>query len=204
MSPDLKYAWAFVSIHALVRRATFATASLITASSKVSIHALVRRATLLSLASGSNFEVSIHALVRRATSVLRDRLSPGQFQSTPSYGGRHQHTRFDAAAIAFQSTPSYGGRPIRLSKYLYTGPVSIHALVRRATTAPSGLTSGPGSFNPRPRTEGDTRRRSVALGQIVSIHALVRRATLAGIRKAEVEAGFNPRPRTEGDAALGW
>ena len=56
----------YISIHALVKRATQLRNTFITALG-ISIHALVKRATLMGLSSLSKRDISIHALVKRAT-----------------------------------------------------------------------------------------------------------------------------------------
>ena len=55
--------------------------------------------------------------------------------------------------------------------------ISIHALVKRATSDPRPVGAGRGHFNPRPREEGD-----LALGVVENKNK-----------------DFNPRPREEGD-----
>ena len=55
--------------------------------------------------------------------------------------------------------------------------ISIHALVKRATTVPNGRCTSP----------------------VISIHALVKRATTFYIRFKRIYPYFNPRPREEGD-----
>ena len=58
---------------------------------QISIHALTRRATLGNLEALHTRQISIHALTRRATTIARQRSGrQGQFQSTPSRGGRQQ------------------------------------------------------------------------------------------------------------------
>ena len=55
--------------------------------------------------------------------------------------------------------------------------ISIHALVKRATSFHTGLVQYRQYFNPRPREEGDVKRIDKAANQAISIHALVKRAT---------------------------
>ena len=73
----------FISIHALVKRAT--GDPLVTAFYEIiSIHALVKRATELIAGKLLRGRISIHALVKRATkhcTLLQDK---HPFQSTPS------------------------------------------------------------------------------------------------------------------------
>ena len=56
-------------------------------------------------------------------------------------------------------------------------PISIHALVKRATVTHAQLT----------------------LGVVISIHALVKRATIRLMSAERNSFYFNPRPREEGD-----
>ena len=73
-----------VSIHALVKRATYEI-NISCDYIGVSIHALVKRATLSHLRSSGQHNVSIHALVKRATLVSLSILYRAfVFQSTPS------------------------------------------------------------------------------------------------------------------------
>ena len=65
-------------------------------------------------------------------------------------------------------------------KILEKLPISIHALVKRATSLEVYTAFVFSDFNPRPREEGDR---------------LFRRTSLA-------ERYFNPRPREEGDAEI--
>ena len=100
--------------------------------------------------------------------------------------------------------------------------ISIHALVKRATTAAvykemhkiyfnprpreegdknsSKIMKSPFDFNPRPREEGDVVLSvPVCVSSIISIHALVKRATLSLSAINPFVNHFNPRPREEGD-----
>ena len=57
--------------------------------------------------------------------------------------------------------------------------ISIHALVKRATTVLYGRQPCKIYFNPRPREEGDVKDNEASVkGTVISIHALVKRATL--------------------------
>ena len=73
-----------ISIHALVKRATFF--ELVDyARENISIHALVKRATNFCTVTGNRLIISIHALVKRATQARSLNLKfPLIFQSTPS------------------------------------------------------------------------------------------------------------------------
>ena len=73
----------YVSIHALVKRAT-STKERLGKNFDVSIHALVKRATFLQLYTGRHLRVSIHALVKRATGDDVNTFAFFKFQSTPS------------------------------------------------------------------------------------------------------------------------
>ena len=56
-----------ISIHALVKRATFSKSRSATFVVDISIHALVKRATVINDKQGNYESISIHALVKRAT-----------------------------------------------------------------------------------------------------------------------------------------
>ena len=57
-------------------------------------------------------------------------------------------------------------------------PISIHALVKRATILYITVNKNTTNFNPRPRKEGDVLpKHSNTTGDGISIHALVKRAT---------------------------
>ena len=102
-------------------------------------------------------------------------------------------------------------------------PISIHALVKRATPVQRGLRLRCLHFNPRPREEGDMRLSGKKSARAISIHALVKRATPiswlsffvglisihALVKRAthtssvclRLRKYFNPRPREEGDVS---
>ena len=66
----------------------------------------------------------------------------------------------------------------------------------RSTRVPIGVTS----FNPRPRTGGDSQRGTGPMPRGVSIRAPARGATFLSSVRSDTEGGcFNPRPRTGGD-----
>jgi len=145
----------------------------------VSIRALARRATLVAaFPPDAALHVSIRALARRATSAAPSRRFAMGFQSAPSHGGRHLKLAQALEDLKFQSAPSHGGRREKLWRK-----------------------NKKKSFNPRPRTEGDSqcpsetdrhcpfqsapshggRLRGPKTGRLypaVSIRALARRATL--------------------------
>ena len=56
-------------------------------------------------------------------------------------------------------------------------PISIHALVKRATQADICRLHTLSDFNPRPREEGDLSAKVEKTDYGISIHALVKRAT---------------------------
>ena len=59
----------FISIHALVKRATIISAINV-AEENISIHALVKRATNVPEEINEKLSISIHALVKRATKQI--------------------------------------------------------------------------------------------------------------------------------------
>ena len=167
-----------ISIHALVKRATYALCSCRPATSYfnprpreegdvlkqladykqgISIHALVKRATNPIYGRYKKYLISIHALVKRATNRRLD--SP----SLPS---------ISIHALVKRAT-DYFVRAVRLTD------ISIHALVKRATSAAATFATGAVYFNPRPREEGDSVFPSLLLSVL----------------------NFNPRPREEGDVS---
>ena len=78
--------------------------------------------------------------------------------------------------------------------------ISIHALVKRATAVRIALRLRQENFNPRPREEGDFHVPSpTRFPRNISIHALVKRATPARPYHFFGVGNFNPRPREEGD-----
>ena len=123
--------------------------------------------------------VSIRAPARGATLSDLSLCRNGRgFNPRPRTGGDAGQTT-DRRALRFQSAPPHGGRrdPGRLS-----GPgqsVSIRAPARGATSWLA--TSLMPSFNPRPRTGGDS---------------------LDSCSSSTASTRFNPRPRTGGDR--GW
>ena len=99
------------------------------------------------------------------------------FQSTPSWRGRLRLLLTLSMLITFQSTPSWRGRQKTTCSKSQAVKISIHALVKRATT------------------------NSVFNCDInsISIHALVKRATSFHCLYYTAPLYFNPRPREEGD-----
>ncbi|MDE8719099.1 hypothetical protein PZH37_19210, partial [[Eubacterium] siraeum] len=61
---------------------------------------------------------------------------------------------------------------------IYDNPISIHALVKRATDIADSGCAEKVYFNPRPREEGDCDLVPEEMwANVISIHALVKRAT---------------------------
>ncbi len=85
----------------------------------VSIHALLRRATNMGYLIPIQVTVSIHALLRRATrSLRRHAQKPACFNPRPPAEGDWD-TPIDLALFwEFQSTPSCGGRPERAANHI--------------------------------------------------------------------------------------
>ena len=104
-------------------------------------------------------------------------------------------------------------------------PISIHALVKRATNSGKPLVYSHDNFNPRPREEGDSRLRfswrdpvyfnprpreegdaltafEMQLKQFISIHALVKRATLIQVLYQQLWE-FQSTPSWRGRLATG-
>ena len=99
----------------------------------ISIHALVKRATF-KINNKTVFDfISIHALVKRATTRSCTFTISSVFQSTPSWRGRHVKLWDKRIRNEFQSTPSWRGRRCFTSGIKWRYKISIHALVKRAT-----------------------------------------------------------------------
>ena len=233
-----------VSIHAHVRWATGVDVDAGTCK-VVSIHAHVRWATRGQFFTPYHVCVSIHAHVRWATRISLSRIGsrlsfnprprtvgdpqffrarPGGrsfnprprtvgdgitvtmpdtksgFQSTPTYGGRPGLPVTSCTRLLFQSTPTYGGRRRRDAKNAMTA-TSFNPRPRTVGDSPSFRSRlGPPLFQSTP-TYGGRRaaHRAAHLPTPVSIHAHVRWATERRSHSAESGGGFNPRPRTVGD-----
>ena len=165
--------------------------------------------------------VSIHAPARGATRVEHFTLFVYWFQSTPPHGGRLFHCVVWFYVGPFQSTPPHGGRREIICSSVQFGGVSIHAPARGATGYVQEQSTRAGSFNPRPRTGGDTRCVH-PWGDIAGFQSTPpqRGATLCITRQNELAlfqstpphggrlrsdaasgrwSCFNPRPRTGGD-----
>ena len=77
----------YISIHALVKRATKAE-EIIRKKQDISIHALVKRATIISKAKRGCHFISIHALVKRATYDFKiTKTAPQDFNPRPREEG---------------------------------------------------------------------------------------------------------------------
>ena len=83
------------------------------------------------------------------------------------------------------------------------GAISIHALVKRATTSNGLFAIGvPISIHALVKRATQKMGMAANLGNI-SIHALVKRATIPLHRPSWAYPYFNPRPREEGDQKMG-
>ncbi len=125
----------------------------------------------------------------------------------------------------FQSTPSWRGRPVKERLCGIIKKISIHALVKRATTSTVSKTE---AWNisihalVKRATSAHTQRvhiRAISIHALVkratfaifyskdipdiSIHALVKRATDYTMSTYVYNQDFNPRPREEGDPLYG-
>ena len=169
--------------------------------------------------------ISIHALVKRATFALYIYYVCIQFQSTPSWRGRRKCMLWYKYHRAFQSTPSWRGRRLQMFGLYLFHVISIHALVKRATSNLYFQLYNNYHFNPRPREEGDAPNLNSSFLQdvfqstpswrgrlatektfrnpnYISIHALVKRATPRSTYNNHAIYYFNPRPREEGDRRI--
>ncbi len=143
--------------------------------------------------------VSIHARARRATTGGVASVQLDWFQSTPAHGGRLDNQGCLTLSYTFQSTPAHGGRHQSIRHQRLLPHVSIHARARRATTTITPRATTQPSFNPRPRTAGDS-----CVGSLSRTSGCFNpRPRTAGDcvprAFAQVHDSFNPRPRTAGD-----
>ena len=102
----------------------------------------------------------------------------------------------------FNPRPREEGDEFISADYKSRNPISIHALVKRATIIFGNSIHTCRNFNPRPREEGDYLLRHLRKSQIISIHALVKRATFSTSTFVINALDFNPRPREEGDLSV--
>ena len=154
-----------VSIHALVRRATRSLAPRVTRHGPFRSTPSCGGRQSAAFLDRFTIWVSIHALVRRATSECRTTITTSaRFRSTPSCGGRPPARPVPMCRTCFDPRPrAEGDRRPRAD----AGPaalVSIHALVRRATTLTWAAYSGRSRFDPRPRAEGDEAKQVAIRG----------------------------------------
>ena len=102
----------------------------------ISIHALVKRATAYQAQTRRPPEISIHALAKRATQVaFPQQQGSGNFNPRPRKEGDRLLLLFLQYPPLFQSTPSQRGRLLNSTQPLVTKAISIHALAKRATLA---------------------------------------------------------------------
>ncbi len=127
-------------------------------------------------------------------------MSGKEFNPRPPAEGDLCPTDAKLRRYSFQSTPSCGGRPRHGLPHYMGDIVSIHALLRRATSRirmrwPSS------SVSIHALLRRATGRTPVSkMSDNVSIHALLRRATTYSCSGAMRSQCFNPRPPAEGDA----
>ena len=94
--------------------------------------------------------------MKRATKQRNSKAQAiNEFQSTPSWRGRLANNVSNNTLQWFQSTPSWRGRPKRKGHCGGVIPISIHALMKRATLLRSNRQEWRLYFNPRPHEEGD-------------------------------------------------
>ena len=78
-------------------------------------------------------------------------------------------------------------------------PISIHALVKRATVTVFRPPQVRLYFNPRPREEGDQKLDRKALAHFYFNPRPREEGDTSGAKKFSRRLHFNPRPREEGD-----
>ena len=177
----------------------------------ISIHALVKRATLFRQTRPQCLRISIHALVKRATLSPAFRVYPPcDFNPRPREEGDGMQNRKKSKKKKFQSTPSWRGRLSDGQLQTVGDSISIHALVKRATCVHGKIVIYCNSFQSTPSWRGRppftankvrhfefqstpswrgrpqqplTFRRS----HRISIHALVKRATRRSIKAAQAD-----------------
>ena len=211
----------FISIHALVKRAT-ADFPQFALQRCISIHALVKRATPLKTAKASSC-LDFNPRPREKGD-LRENFSVlllWYFNPRPREKGDQSNRILKTLQPRFQSTPSWKGR---LAAYHHIGDFRCYFNPRPREKGDyhfSVIKCELVYFNPRPREKGDatdtvidtetgisihalvkraTVTRSIpSVRARISIHALVKRATANAVLKSSANADFNPRPREKGD-----
>ena len=189
----------------------------------VSIHAPARGATIHRQRRGVARAVSIHAPARGATSSPCAPRSCGEFDPRPRTRGDEKPPG-GAAVKRFRSTPPHEGRPARQLQVGGRQRVSIHAPARgatgaiRATRRRAGVSihapargatawttsrcSLGSSFDPRPRTRGDSGcGSSFTAPARFDPRPRTRGDLPQGCRHVRRRC-FDPRPRTRGDVGL--
>ena len=190
----------------------------------VSIHAPAREATIDRPFMSPEYIVSIHAPAREATADARDwaflilvSIHAPAREATLGVWTTLVLRLVSIHAPAREATRD-SGRGLNIHE------VSIHAPAREATgpesavsyclfsfnprprtggdTPPPSSNSTVSSFNPRPRTGGDARLTRAQQPETVSIHAPAREATARRHKLRFSQVGFNPRPRTGGDRPM--
>ena len=121
------------------------------------------------------------------------------FNPRPREEGDHKISRRASSKMDFNPRPREEGDGVTPDQSVYCTPISIHALVKRATVSNKSIKDfitisihalvkratsfcipvlfHVGYFNPRPREEGDSSHFRQLVKYLISIHALVKRAT---------------------------
>ena len=122
----------------------------------ISIHALVKRATKFRKSLSPDEDISIHALVKRATAQSQCTwCRTSYFNPRPREEGDGLGVCMVQARFNFNPRPREEGDSLSAEINRSARFISIHALVKRATTFTLFLPSTTFNFNPRPREEGD-------------------------------------------------
>ena len=167
-----------ISIHALAKRATVAPKGNATQRKAFQSTPSQRGRLHIGVTSAILYGISIHALAKRATLLHEPRLPRSSyFNPRPRKEGDLQNHNCIIPVQYFNPRPRKEGDAGWDGADTVNPSISIHALVKRATSRTPTRQGIKYDFNPRPRKEGDRKN-------------LANMACLAY---------FNPRPRKEGD-----
>ena len=123
------------------------------------------------------------------------------FNPRPREEGDYATTYICRKSDIFQSTPSWRGRRLMFWQIMTINTISIHALVKRATSIHYYINDNDGISIHALVKRATNYPTNSRLFHVISIHALVKRATLAYVLAYTSFVYFNPRPREEGDGA---
>ena len=165
----------------------------------ISIHALAKRATIITSFYCIDLTISIHALAKRATKQRNTKCKQiFHFNPRPREEGDLLNCCVIFVGSYFNPRPREEGDLKQPSKFTLKS-ISIHALAKRATLAVNNFSDviniSIHALAKRATLLGLRRTRRCD----ISIHALAKRATPVRCYPQSVRGHFNPRPREEGD-----